>query len=279
MKTLFRKNLLIVGIFLVSISCTSSDPDVPGTGGQTGDDGLVTLPADKSFSLLSLSAARGLVSGSYDAGKLSGFIQDNNTDVIALQDVGYRTTESGGKDLVSEIAYKCSRNSQRRQGVFASISQTAEGEHGVAFLIRECFYGTRKLSLNGDLALLTIPYELGSGEKVIIATCQFDRESPDKRLKQAEALVAYADTVKQNVVIAASIHEKSTGNVFSILNRKFRRSCKYSADNTYPASQPTERYDYILTPLSQNWGTQFVQMKGNGTISDHKAVFIRIGLK
>lgn len=279
MKMRLKNSLFIIAICLFLSACSSSDSDIPGTGGKKDGDELVTLQADRSFSFLSVSAGRGLVSGSYDAGRLAGFIQDNNTDIIALQDVDYRTAEVGGRDIVSEIAYKCSRNSQRRQGVFASVGRENEGERGVAFLIRECFYGTDKLNLNGDLVLLTMPYELGSGEKVIIATCQFDRENANIRIKQAEALVAYADTVKHNVVIAVSIHEEITGNVFNILNNKFRRSCKYSEENTYPASQPTMRYDYILTPLSQNWGTQFIQIKGDGAISDHKAVFIRIGLK
>ena len=52
-----------------------------------------------------------------------------------------------------------------------------------------------------------------------------------------------------------------------------------SSDNIYSAVQPESRFDYVLTPLSQNWGTQAVQIKGDQTVSDHKALFLRIGLK
>lgn len=272
--------ILCLSISFLTISCGSSDPGLPGSGGTGGEEEtLVSLSGDRSFSLLSLSADKGLVSGSYSVEPLVTFIQENNTDVVALQDVDYGTARTGKKNLVAEVAYRCSKDGQRRQGVFASVGEDDGGETGVALFVRECFYGTERVNLNDELVLLTMPYELGSGETVLIATCQFDRNDAGKRVRQAEALAAYADRVKQNIVICASIHEEESGNVFNLLKAKYRRSCKFTTDNTYPAGEPQSRYDYILTPLSQNWGTQVVQVKGDATISDHKALFIRIGLK
>lgn len=45
------------------------------------------MAGDRSFSLLSLSAGKGLASGTYNIQPLAAFIQENNTDVVALQDV------------------------------------------------------------------------------------------------------------------------------------------------------------------------------------------------
>ncbi len=133
------------------------------------------------------------------------------------------------KNLVGEVAYRCSKDGQRRQGIFASTGREDGGETGVALFVRECFYGTNKVNLNDELVLLTAPYELGSGETVLIATCQFDKEDANKRVRQAEALAAYADQVKQNIVICASVYENESGNVFNILKKKYRRSCKFSS--------------------------------------------------
>lgn len=279
MKTHFKFILCFVGILSIT-ACGSSDPDLPGSGGTGGDDEtLVTLAGDRSFSLLSLSAGKGLASGTYNIQPLAAFIQENNTDVVALQDVDFGTARTGKKNLIGEVAYRCSKDGQRRQGIFASTGREDGGETGVALFVRECFYGTNKVNLNDELVLLTAPYELGSGETVLIATCQFDKEDANKRVRQAEALAAYADQVKQNIVICASVYENESGNVFNILKKKYRRSCKFSSENTYPAVQPESRFDYVLTPLSQNWGTQAVQVKGDQTVSDHKALFLRIGLK
>ena len=80
--------------------------------------------------------------------------------------------------------------------------------------------------MNDELVLLTAPYELGSGETVLIATCQFDKEDANKRVRQAEALAAYADQVKQNIVICASVYENESGNVFRwVLSIPFFISC------------------------------------------------------
>ena len=174
---------------------------MPGSGGTGGDDEtLVTLAGDRSFSLLSLSAGKGLASGTYNIQPLAAFIQENNTDVVALQDVDFGTARTGKKNLVGEVANRCSKDGQRRQGIFASTGREDGGETGVALFVRECFYGTNKVNLNDELVLLTAPYELGSGETVLIATCQFDKEDANKRVRQAEALAAYADQVKQNIV-------------------------------------------------------------------------------
>ena len=280
MKTRCIIYFMCLSISCLTISCGSSDPGLPGSGGG-GDEAeaLVPLDGNRSFSLLSLSADKGLTSGSYDVEPLVTFIQENNTDVVALQDVDYGTTRTGKTNLVADVAYRCSKEGNRRQGVFASTGREDGGETGVSLFVRECFYGTNKVNLNNELVLLTMPYELKSGETVLVATCQFDRNDASKRVRQAEALAAYADQVKQNIVICASIHEDLSGNVFNILKTKYRRSCKFVSENTYPADQPISRYDYILTPLSQNWGTQTVMVKGDATISNHKALFIRIGLK
>lgn len=280
MKTRCIIHFMCLSISCLTISCGSSDPGKPGSGGG-GDEAetLVPLDGNRSFSLLSLSADKGLTSGSYDVEPLVTFIQENNTDVVALQDVDYGTTRTGKTNLVADVAYRCSKEGNRRQGVFASTGREDGGETGVSLFVRECFYGTNKVNLNNELVLLTMPYELKSGETVLVATCQFDRNDASKRVRQAEALAAYADQVKQNIVICASIHEDLSGNVLNILKTKYRRSCKFAAENTYPADEPVSRYDYILTPLSQNWGTQTILVKGDASVSDHKALFLRIGLK
>lgn len=279
MKTHCTFILCLFGVLLMT-ACGSSDPDLSGSGGAGGEDeGLVNLAGDRSFSLLSLSADKGMASGSYQVEPLAAFIQENNTDVVALQDVDYGTTRTGKTNLVADVAYRCSKEGNRRQGVFASTGREDGGETGVSLFVRECFYGTNKVNLNNELVLLTMPYELKSGETVLVATCQFDRNDASKRVRQAEALASYADQVKQNIVICASIYEEQSGNVFNILKTKYRRSCKFAAENTYPADEPVSRYDYILTPLSQNWGTQTILVKGDASVSDHKALFLRIGLK
>ena len=187
MKTHFKFILCFVGILSIT-ACGSSDPDLPGSGGTGGDDEtLVTLAGDRSFSLLSLSAGKGLASGTYNIQPLAAFIQENNTDVVALQDVDFGTARTGKKNLVGEVAYRGSKDGQRRQGIFASTGREDGGETGVALFVRECFYGTNKVNLNDELVLLTAPYELGSGETVLIATCQFDKEDANKRVGQAEA--------------------------------------------------------------------------------------------
>ena len=95
MKTHFKFILCFVGILSIT-ACGSSDPDLPGSGGTGGDDEtLVTLAGDRSFSLLSLSAGKGLASGTYNIQPLAAFIQENNTDVVALQDCPHGKKESG----------------------------------------------------------------------------------------------------------------------------------------------------------------------------------------
>ena len=110
MKTHFKFILCFVGILSIT-ACGSSDPDLPGSGGTGGDDEtLVTLAGDRSFSLLSLSAGKGLASGTYNIQPLAAFIQENNTDVVALQDVDFGTARTGKKNLVGEVPLQQGRS-------------------------------------------------------------------------------------------------------------------------------------------------------------------------
>ncbi len=270
---MFLMLLFVIG----NIACGGSDDD-PVTP-PSGEDGLVNIDPFRSLSLLSISADKGLVTGTYTASNLATFVQTQDPDVVALQDVDFRTTDTGGKDLISEIAYTSSKNGSPRQGIFTLLSRVNGGETGLGLIRRDCFEGTNREVLESVLVLHTMKYTFQSGTEIRIATCQFDRTNQEMMMKQASALTAYADTVQVPFLLAASIHATPESDVISTLSTKYRRSCKYTSDNTYPASSPANRYDYVLTPLKQDWGTQYVGVAGDATVSGHKGIIIRVGLK
>lgn len=273
MNDYFKYKILWVLFSFTLCSCGDSNVVSEDT------DSLITLKPSQSISLLSISADKGLTTGSYTAQNLATLIRGKNPDVIAMQDVDYRTSDVSGKDLVSEISYLSSKDGQPRQGTFTPILKVNGGERGLGLFVRDCFLKTERIVLDDVLVMHTMKYTLKTGSEIIIATCQFDRNNETIMQKQSDALSAYADSVKSNVVIAASIHKGINSDVLKTIEKKFRRSCKYQSDNTYPASNPVNRYDYILTPLSQNWRTQIVEIIGDATTSDHKGIFIRIGIK
>ena len=98
MKTHFKFILCFVGILSIT-ACGSSDPDLPGSGGTGGDDEtLVTLAGDRSFSLLSLSAGKGLASGTYNIQPLAAFIFLNKCRCRSIARCGFWDCPHGKKE-------------------------------------------------------------------------------------------------------------------------------------------------------------------------------------
>lgn len=239
---------------------------------------LENLDTDNSLTLLSINAGNGLSSGQYSLLNLNALIRNNDPDIIALQNVDFRTTDISGRDLVTELTYRLIQNGQKRQGLFTPIKKADSGEKGLGLIRRDCFEGTERVVLEHGLILHSINYTLKSGIQITVINCEFS-ENEETMQMQAEALVEYADRIKSNTIIATSINVDPNSKVIKTLERKFRCSCHFNDEKTYPASSPEHRYAYILTPLNQNWGTESVEIIGDESVSDHKGIMIKIGLK
>lgn len=268
------KSICLGGLLILITSCNSNDITDPHA--NPDENKTVILAPEKSFSLLSLSADKGMTSGSYSSDKITKCILGSSPDIITLQDIEYSRSSS---DIVTDIAYQISKNGLRRQGLFTAIETTDDKYYGVGVITKGHFVGTAKVTLSNNLILSTFEHVLESGDKITIATCQFDRESEQSRVQQAKSLCEYVSSINYPFVVSASIHAGRDSEVLEILKKKFRFSCKFNTGSTYPASNPTERYDFILTPLSQKWGTQGVNILGDESLSDHKALLIRVGLR
>ena len=268
----FNWILYFISVPLFLFSCGDDN------GGQIeipGDDTLVKLSTDKSFSLLTINANHGLSSGNYAIQGLKQLVLDYNPDVITMQEVDFNYRS---RDLVTEIAYHSATNGQPRQGSFTPVAKTAGKEEGLGLFVKGLFNGTERIALSDGLVLYTMEYSLPSGRTVTVATCNF--ENSEKALAQARALASYAEKVKTNFVVTATIYAEPGSDVMDAIEKAYRRSCKFNQEKTYPAAAPANRYTYILTPLSQtDWGTEIVTVVGNESVSGHKGLLIRIGFR
>lgn len=265
-------HLLVFTLYLGFLfSCGELEDDY----GKT--DKLVQLNPANSFTLLAINASYGLNTGEYSIDGLDNLIQKYNPDVIAMHEVDFRTTDISGRDMVTEIAYASVYRGQPRQGLFCPLKKINKGERGVGLFVKGLFNRTERVDLADGLTLYTMNYALISKRELKVGICEFSTDR-EKMIAQAEALSAFAETVKQDYIIAVNISADTDSEVIKTLERAYKRSCKFNTEKTYPSNNPIARNTYILTPLNQtNWGVEYVHIIGNESVSMHKGVLIKTG--
>ncbi|WP_294548141.1 hypothetical protein [uncultured Bacteroides sp.] len=248
--------LLGLAIFLLAACSSSADEDL-GIKKDVDD----SVP-ERTFSLLSVDVGYG---ENVDA--LTRLIEGVNSDITAIQ----RT----GDDFPMNAAYALSKKGQRWQNHFFSGSYLVPGK-GVGFLSKSIINSTEKKELDDVLSLGVVTYQLEGGEDIWVGTCKFDENDADKQLRQAEALANFADIVPKKIVIAAAVYADESSVIFDILDSKYRKT-RNLAENKSQSSK-TE-YNFILTPLKQNWTTQLMQIEGSELTSVYKATWAKMILK
>lgn len=254
-----RTSIFFLGwaMFLLAACSSSADEDL---GTKNGTEPPVP---GKTFSLLCVDVGYG-----ENVGALTDLVGGVDSDIAAIQ--------RSGNFLPMETAYALIKKEQRWQYHFFSESYLVT-EKGVGILSKSIINSTEKKILDDVLSLGIVAYQFEEGgEDIWVATCKFDENDADKRLRQAEALAKFADMVTKNTVIAAAVYEGESSAIFDILNRKYRITYNSSENNMLSSHTVC---NLILTPLKQNWTAQIMQIKGDELTSVYKAIVVKMILK
>lgn len=253
---------LFLGVVVCFWSCSSGDEDSAGGGTTGGPD------AKSCVTILSWQVDLPTA----DLASIAQVIRSEKADVVALQGIDYRTIRCGGKDRVTELAYRTFK-----VGIFGGSVFENGGEKGVGILSGNLFDGTEKVRLTKEVALLECKYTLPSQKQISIATVYFTGAEA-KMKAQAEALCDYYARQTVPALILASVPEEPGSAVIDRLDETFLRLCRGRDVKTYPADVARQQYDYVLVPRNQNWQLVEVRTIGRAQLSSHKAMYVKVGL-
>lgn len=202
--------------------------------------------------------------------QLADFIKSQNPDVVALQEVDYKTHRSlaphqNGKDFITELGY--------RTGMFCAYGKTipySGGYYGVGILSRHPLAETKRIYLPSPAeqrALLTATVEMPDSNFFTFACTHLDVSSSKGRQDQVKAINRALNNNPYPIILAGDFNAQPTSTEIKEGMAQWLRAC--TPDFTIPVKEPKSKIDYIFYYPQKSWKVLSAKTYSGVTLSDH----------
>lgn len=202
--------------------------------------GLLFAPLSlmaKEMTILSYNVKNGSgMDKKKDYDRTAKVIRDRRPDVVALQELDNKTSRSGGKDVLAEIARRVGM-----KGTYAKSINFGGGEYGIGLLSKVEPLSVKRIPLPGReeaRVMLVAEFDKYLFAVVHLSLTQKDRES------SVETITKLAAESKKPFFIAGDFNAEPDSPEMVKMKEKFTLLSDDSW-KTCPADKPTERIDYI----------------------------------
>ncbi len=207
--------------------------------------------------------------------ELAEFIESQNPDVVALQEVDVKTYRErapgqNGKDFITELGY--------RTGMLSAFARTidyAGGYYGIGILSKYPYSQTRKIMLpmppgaKEQRAVLIANIELPGDKSFVFASTHLDHSSSDVRMEQVKVLNENLGKNSLPVIVAGDFNAKPLSPEIEKGMSGWRMACPEGF--TIPADTPKSKIDYIFYSPEKKWRVLNSSVP-NVKLSDHLPV-------
>ena len=230
------------------------------------------FPADSSriIRVLTYNIYHGeTMKGDFDLDTIAGVIKAVNPDLVALQEVDFRTNRAKKMDLAMELG--------QRTGLiplFGKAMSFSGGEYGEAILSRYTFYSSQNHALGHQegrepRSALEVNVEIPSGDMVRFIGTHLDhtRDESD-RISQATRLNKLFANDDKPSILAGDLNARPGSRTMEILLKEWAKS---SPDDqpTSPSANPRSKIDYILFRPAHRWKVIETRVIDEKVGSDH----------
>lgn len=249
----------IVLCFLCVLSCNLS--------AQTDSTTVVRVLSFNIFHGATVEADK-----EFDLDLLAKVIQDQKPDLVALQEVDYKTKRARGYDLVTELGVRT-----KMQALFGKAMPYDGGEYGEGVLSTASFLSTKNHALPARAdkeprAALAVMVPLQNDKKIRFVATHLDhtKEETD-RLAQAQKLNQLFAQDETPTILAGDLNALPHSQTMQKLLGHWQNADPNNSP-TYPAKKPSIKLDYILFRPAQKWRVLESKVIANKIASDHRAV-------
>ena len=211
--------------------------------------------------------------GDFDLDKIAAVIQQTNPDLVALQEVDFKTNRAKNYDLATELGWRT-----KMAPLFGKAMDYDGGGYGEGVLTKMPIIASRNIPLphspkNEPRAALEVTVELESGDTIcFIGThLEHQRVSTD-RTDQVNKINRVFLQNKYPTILAGDLNDTPESETISILKTHWKDSAGEDTGFTYPSDNPRIRIDYILFRPENRWKVLDYQVICDTIASDHCAV-------
>ena len=211
------------------------------------------------------------VKNDFNLDTLAGVINTFKPDVIALQEVDFKTTRAKGYDLPTELGYRT-----KMASLFARAMYYDNGEYGEAILSKYTFISSENLALphlptSEPRAALITKVRTEKGNTIQIVATHLDHlKSDSDRKMQAKALTLALGDTEYPTLLVGDLNDGPNSETLRILKSKFTKPDHAQAtSNTWPADHPRVCLDHILFNQPEKWTVLDYLVHCENYASDH----------
>jgi endonuclease/exonuclease/phosphatase family metal-dependent hydrolase len=208
----------------------------------------------------------------FDLDLLAKVINDVNPDLVALQEVDFKTERARNYDLVTELGQRT-----KMQAIFGKAMPYNGGEYGEGALSKYSFLSTQNHALiagegKEPRAAIEVNVEIKSGDMIRFVGTHLDhtRDATDRnnQAQQLNELFAKDDTP---TILAGDLNSRPESEAMKILFKEWNPSDS-KFELTAPSNGPRAKIDYILFRPAHRWRVLETKIICNDKATDHCVV-------
>jgi endonuclease/exonuclease/phosphatase family metal-dependent hydrolase len=253
-KSIICQTIFLFSVLIISLSSWGQSP----------------VDSSKIIRVLTYNIYHGeTMKGDFNLDTIAGVIKSVNPDLVALQEVDFRTNRAKKMDLAMELG--------QRTGLiplFGKAMSFSGGEYGEAILSRYTFLSSQNHALGGTegrepRSALEVNVVLKRGDIVRFIGTHLDhtREESD-RISQATKMNNLFTKDDMPSILAGDLNARPESQTMEILLKEWTKS---SAENTptSPSANPRSKIDYILFRPAKRWRVIETRVIDEKVGSDH----------
>jgi endonuclease/exonuclease/phosphatase family metal-dependent hydrolase len=241
----------------------------------------VKEPASSTLKILTFNILHGATTrGDFDLDAIAKVIIDNDPDLVALQEVDFKTKRARKYDLVTELGWRT-----KMAPIFGKAMDFDGGEYGEGILSKFSFISTRNVALpftpgNEPRAALEILTVIPSGDTIAFVGTHLDHLRDEKdRIAQVKIINEVFTKNVYPTILAGDLNAIPGSTPINILEEIWTSS--YNQDNpapTFPSKEPRIKIDYVMFKPGKNWKVIDTKVIQDPIASDHCAYLVTLEL-
>lgn len=218
--------------------------------------------------------------GDFNLDKIAAVINDLNPDLVALQEVDFKTKRARNYDLATELGWRT-----KMAPLFGIAMPYDGGGYGEGILTKMPILESRNVPLphsqgNEPRTALEVLVELDSGDTIaFVGTHLEHQKNSTDRIDQVKKLNEVFTKNKFPTILVGDLNATPESAPISILKEYWTDSFGYEPELTYPSDNPRVKIDYILFRPAEIWEIVENTVICDTIASDHCAVLSLLKLK
>lgn len=219
--------------------------------------------------------------GDFDLDAIAQVIIDAKPDLVALQEVDFKTNRALKYDLVTELGWRT-----KRQALFGRAMPYDGGEYGEGVLsgftlLSSTNYPLPHTPQNEPRAALAITTKLPSGDTITFIGTHLDHVKDETdRVAQAKAINQIFRNHPHPMILAGDLNDVPGSQAINIFESFWRPTYHGAAVGpTYPSDAPNKKIDYIMVYPQDRWKVLDRQVICDTIASDHCGYLVILALQ